>query len=67
MPDVIEQLENCVKENYNAPACELTYKRSEGNSLDCFEDGFEYGIDGFEYGISLAAFEIGKTLGMDID
>lgn len=60
MLNVIEQLEDWVKENYNAGAFELTYKRSEGSSLDCFEDGFEYGI-------SLAAFEIGKILGMDID
>lgn len=60
MPDVIEQLENWVKENYNAPACELTYECSEGNSFNCFEDGFECGT-------SLAAFEIGKILGMDID
>ena len=30
MPDVIEQLKNWVEENYNAPACEWTYERSEG-------------------------------------
>lgn len=60
MPDVIEQLENWVKENYNAHACEWTYERSEGNSFDCFEDGFECGT-------SLAAFNIGKILGMDIE
>lgn len=60
MPDVIEQLKNWVEENYNAPACEWTYERSEGNSFDCFEDGFECGT-------SLAAFNIGKILGMDIE
>lgn len=60
MANIIEQLENWVKENYNADACEYTYERSEGNSPDCFEDGFECGI-------SLAAFEVGKILGMNIE
>lgn len=60
MSSVIEQIENWVKENYNAGACELTYECSEGNSFNCFEDGFECGT-------SLAAFEIGKILGMDIE
>lgn len=59
MSNVIERLENWVKENYNADACEYTYERSEGNSCDCF-------VDGFECGTSLAAFDIGKILGMDI-
>lgn len=60
MTDVIERLEDWVEENYNASAREWTYERSEGNSFDCFEDGFECGT-------SLAAFEIGKILGMDIE
>lgn len=60
MPDVIEQLKNWVEESYNAPACGWTYERSEGNSFDCFEDGFECGT-------SLAAFNVGKILGMDIE
>ena len=60
MHDVIEQLENWVKENYNNYATEYTYERSEGNSSDCFEDGLECGT-------SLAAFEVGKILGMDIE
>lgn len=45
---------------YNNYATEYTYERSEGNSSDCFEDGFECGT-------SLAAFEVGKILGMDIE
>ncbi len=60
MPNVIEQLESWVKENYNNYALEYTYERSEGNSSDCFEDGFECGT-------SFAALEVGKILGMDIE
>lgn len=59
MPNVIEQLESWVKENYNNYALEYTYERSEGNSSDCFEDGFECGT-------SFAALEVGKILGMNI-
>lgn len=60
MSNIIEQLESWVKENYNSYALEYTYERSEGNSSDCFEDGFECGT-------SFAALEIGKILGMDIE
>lgn len=60
MSNVIEQLENLVKENYNADACEYTYERSEGSSLDCF-------VGGVACGTSLAAFDVGKILGMDIE
>ena len=60
MPDVIEQLESWVKENYNARDCELTYECSEGNSYNCF-------VDGVACGTSLAAFDVGKILGMDIE
>lgn len=59
MSNIIEQLESWVKENYNNYALEYTYERSEGNSSDCFEDGFECGT-------SFAALEVGKILGMDI-
>lgn len=59
MSNIIEQLESWVKENYNSYALEYTYERSEGNSSDCFEDGFECGT-------SFAALEVGKILGMDI-
>ena len=60
MSNIIERLESWVKENYNSYALEYTYERSEGNCSDCFEDGFECGT-------SLAAFEVGKILGMDIE
>ena len=60
MSNVIEQFESWVKENYNNYALEYTYERSEGNSSDCFEDGFECGT-------SFAALEVGKILGMDIE
>lgn len=60
MNDIVERLENWVKENYSSSATEYTYERSEGNCSSCFEDGFECGT-------SLAAFEIGKILGMDIE
>lgn len=60
MSNIIEQLESWVKENYNSYAFEYTYERSEGNSSDCFEDGFECGT-------SFAALEVGKILGMDIE
>lgn len=56
MPDVIEQLENWVKEHYNAP----TYGYSEDSSFDYFDNGYECGV-------SLAALEVGKILGMDIE
>jgi hypothetical protein len=59
MSNIIEQLESWVKENYNSYALEYTYERSEGNSSDCFEDGFECGT-------SFAALEVGKILGMNI-
>lgn len=60
MSNIIEQLESWVKENYNSYALEYTYERSEGNSSDCFEDGFECGT-------SIAALEVGKILGIDIE
>lgn len=60
MSDVIEQLENWVRKNYNANACGWTYRRSEGNSFDCFEDGFECGT-------SIAALAVGKILNMNIE
>lgn len=60
MPDVIEQLKNWVEANYNARDCELTYECSEGNSYNCF-------VDGVACGTSLAAFDVGKILGMDIE
>ena len=56
MPDVIEQLESWVKENYNAP----TWGSIESNEFDYFDNGFECGV-------SLAAFEVGMILGMDIE
>ena len=59
MSNIIEQLESWVKENYNSYALEYTYERSEGNSSDCFEDGFECGT-------SFAALEVGKILGINI-
>lgn len=56
MPEVIEQLENWVKENYKAS----TYGIVESDAFDYFDNGFECGV-------SLAAFEVGMILGMDIE
>lgn len=55
MPDVIEQLESWVKEHYKVPTC----GSAEGDAFDYFDNGYECGV-------SLAAFEVGKILGMDI-
>ncbi len=56
MPDVIEQLENWVKENYNAPTWGAVG-----------DDDFDYFDCGFECGVSSAAFDVGMILGMDIE
>lgn len=55
MPDVIEQLENWVKEHYEAPY----FGSVDDNSFDFFDNGYECGV-------SFAAFEVGKIIGMDI-
>lgn len=46
--------------NYEQRATGWTYERSEGNSCDCFDDGFTSGI-------SWAAYEVGCILGMDLE
>lgn len=55
-----EILEKWVKDNYNQSTTGYTYERSEGNSYDCFDDGFTCAT-------SWAAYEVGQILGMDLE
>lgn len=55
-----EELEKWVKDNYNQSATGYTWERSEGNSYDCFDDGFTCAT-------SWAAYAIGQILGMDLE
>lgn len=58
MDDTIEsKLVEWVDKNYHYAAVYWTPERSEGNSNDCFWDGYERGT-------SEAAFEIGRIIGM---
>lgn len=61
MNDTIKkELEEWVMANYEQRATGWTYERSEGNSYDCFDDGFTSGT-------SWAAYEVGCILGMDLE
>lgn len=55
-----EQLEKWVKDNYKQHTTGWTYERSDGNSFDVFDDGFQCAT-------SWAAYEIGSILGMELD
>lgn len=58
--DIIEKLKKWVTENYKQHTTGWTYERSEGNYTDCFEDGMICGA-------SLAAYEVGSILGMELE
>lgn len=58
--EIIEKLKDWVEENYKQYATGWTYERSDGNSADCFDDGFTSGI-------SWAAYEVGCLLGMELE
>ena len=58
--EIREELEQWVKHNYDQYATGYTYERSEGNSYDCFDDGFTSGT-------SWEAYEVGRILGMELE
>ena len=58
--EIRKELEEWVIQNYNQCATGWTCERSEGNSYDCFDDGFTSGT-------SWAAYDIGCILGMDLE
>ena len=60
MEEQIEQLKEWVKRNYKQYNTGWTAQRSEGNCRDCFEDGVESAT-------SLAAYEVGCILGMELE
>ena len=53
-------LEKWVRKNYKQHTTGWTWERSEGNSFDCFNDGYQCGT-------SWAAYEIGQILGMELE
>lgn len=57
---VEDQLKNWVNENYKRYTTGWTYERSEGNCYDCFDDGVECAT-------SLAAYDVGCILGMELE
>jgi hypothetical protein len=60
MEDVLKRLEAWVKLSYKQHTTGWTYERSEGNFVDCFQDGYDCAI-------SWAAYEVGLILGMDLE
>lgn len=54
------KLEQWVKNNYKQYTTGWTYERSDGNYVDCFDDGFESAT-------SWAAYEVGCILGMELE
>ncbi|MCY9757691.1 hypothetical protein M5X00_26035 [Paenibacillus alvei] len=55
----IEQVIERIKRGYDPEVCGFTAERSRGNSNDVFEDGHDAGY-------SMALYEIGKMLGIDL-
>ena len=53
-------LEKWVRNNYKQYTTGWTWERSEGNSFDCFDDGYQCGT-------SWAAYEVGQILGMELE
>ena len=60
MENIIKELKAWVEENYVQHTTGWTYQRSEGNFVDCFDDGYECGH-------SMAAYDIGCILGMELE
>lgn len=60
MEKSIEKIKDFINSNYNSYACGWTEFRSQGNSSDVFSDGFECGV-------SQTLYEIGCTLGMELE
>lgn len=58
--NIRNELEKWVRDNYKQHSTGWTWRRSEGNSYDCFYDGCEHAT-------SWAAYEVGRILGMDLE
>lgn len=58
--NIREQLEKWVRDNYKQYTTGWTFERSEGNYVDCFDDGCECAT-------SWAAYEVGCILGMVLE
>lgn len=58
--NVIKELKEWVKRNYDQHSTGYTYERSEGNSYDCFNDGYKCAT-------SWAAYQVGCMLGMQLE
>ena len=58
--DIENKLKDWVKENYKQYSTGWTCERSAGNDADCFSDGMVCGT-------SLAAYEVGCILGMELE
>ena len=53
------KIKDWVYKNYSKHKCAYTPYRSEGNSGDVFDDGYECGM-------SWAAYELGEILGLEL-
>lgn len=58
--DIKNELVKWVKDTYDPSECGYTEFRSSGNATDVFNDGYSCGM-------SIAAYEIGCILGMELE
>lgn len=58
--NIRKALEKWVKDNYDQTTTGWTWMRSDGNSFDCFNDGYQCAT-------SWAAYEVGCILGMELE
>lgn len=58
--NIENKLKEWVNENYKQYSTGWTFERSAGNEADCFDDGMVCGT-------SLAAYEVGCILGMELE
>lgn len=58
--ELLEKLQQLVKDNYRSYKCGWSYQRSEGNYYDCFEDGQGNGE-------SWLAYQVGCLIGMELE
>ena len=56
----MQLIKEWIYKNYSPAKCGWTSERSEGNSDDCFNDGYECGT-------SWAAYELGEILGLELE
>ena len=60
MNNLIAKIKEIINSEYDSDACGYTSERSEGNSDDIFNDGYECGK-------SDLAYKIGKILEMELE